>query len=94
MAIYTKIKLWAEKKERGVWLKKYRCDQKCPKCNTWQGNCGGWQEMHSNTPTDMNDKLKCGKCGQWTTFLDIGVGYIQADDVTGMPLKLPQGGFK
>lgn len=87
MSIWTRIKLYAEEKERDAWLRKYHCDQKCPKCGTWQGNCGGWLDVIRNTPTDMNDKTKCGRCGQWTTWFDFGVGFCQADDVTGEPLS-------
>ena len=87
MSIYTKIKLWAEKKEREQWMKKHHCDQKCPKCNTWQANCGGWKDVMNNTPTHMNDKTQCGKCSQWTTWFDFGMGFVVADDETGEPLK-------
>lgn len=27
------------------------------------------------------------KCGQWTTWFDIGMGFLVADDITGQPLK-------
>ena len=87
MSIWTKIKFYAEKKEQEQWIKKYHCDQKCPKCNTWQGNCNGWAEVINNHPTPMNDKTKCGKCGQWTTWFDFGMGFVVADDITGEPLK-------
>ena len=87
MSIWTKIKLYAEKKEQEQWIKKYHCDQKFPKCNTWQGNCNGWAEVVNNHPTPMNDKTKCGKCSQWTTWFDVGMGFVVADDITGDPLK-------
>lgn len=86
MSIYTKIKLWAEKKEREDWLDKYHCDQKCPKCNTWQGNCGGWKSRRDG-PTPMNDVTTCGKCGQETTWFDFGMGFTLADEITGNPLN-------
>lgn len=87
MNMWTKIKLYAEKKEREDWMNKHFCDQKCPHCDTWQANCGGWAEVINNFPTSMNDKTKCGKCGQWTTWFDFGMGFAVADDETGEPLK-------
>jgi len=30
MSIWTKIKLYAEKKEQEDWIRKHHCDQKCP----------------------------------------------------------------
>ncbi len=87
MSIWTKIKLYAEKKEREDWMSKYYCDRRCPKCDTWQANCGGWKDIQYNYPTMQCDVMTCGKCGQDTTMLDIGVGYIEADPITGYPLK-------
>ena len=68
MNIWTRIKLYAEKKEREQWMSKYSSDQKCPYCQTWQGNCGGWRSIVSSDPDPMHDKLECGKCGQWSTW--------------------------
>ena len=51
------------------------------------GNCNGWSEAIRNGPTPMNDKTKCGKCGQWTTWFDFGMGFTVADDKTGVPLN-------
>jgi hypothetical protein len=68
MSIWTKIKLYAEKKEREHWLETRYSDQKCPHCETWQGNCGGWKGIQPNEPDEMHDKLQCGKCGQWSTW--------------------------
>lgn len=82
VSIWTRIKLWAERKEREAWLAKHFCDQKCPQCDTWQSNCGGWAEVERNTPTDQHDRCKCGKCGAVTTFLDIGIGFVAVDPVT------------
>jgi hypothetical protein len=82
MNIWTRIKLWAERKEQEAWLDKYGCDQRCPKCDTWQANCGGWQHVERNTPNDIHDVCTCGKCGQKTTFLDFGMGFLAVDPVT------------
>lgn len=87
MSIYTKIKLWAEKKEREEWAAKHHCDQNCPVCGTWASNCGGWKHVIRNYPTHMNDKTQCGKCGHWTTWFDFGMGFVEADETTGKPLK-------
>jgi len=68
MSFWTKVKEYAEKKEREHWLETRYSDQKCPYCNTWQGNCGGWRACQPNTPDHMHDRLQCGKCGQWSTW--------------------------
>ena len=77
--IWTKIKQFAERKEREHWLETRYSDQKCPHCETWQGNCGGWREMQGNTPDQMYDRLRCGKCGQWSTWFDAGMLMVLVD---------------
>ncbi|MCV4287883.1 hypothetical protein OH708_08200 [Pseudomonas capsici] len=87
MSIWTRIKLWAERKERDAWLEKYHCDQRCHKCNTWQGNCGGWRHVEHNVPDAIHDTCTCGKCGQVTVFFDFGMGFMPVDPITLEPLQ-------
>lgn len=68
MTIWTRIKLYAEKKERQHWLKTRFSDEKCPHCETWQSNCGGWKGISTEDPDPQHDKLQCGRCGQWSTW--------------------------
>ena len=68
MTIWTRIKLYAEKKERQHWLETRFSDQQCPHCETWQGNCNGWRNVRINDPDQYHDKLQCGRCGQWSTW--------------------------
>ena len=82
MSIRTRIKLFAEKRERKHWLETRFSDQKCPHCNTWQGNCGGWREIQNNVPDEMHDRLRCGKCGQWSTWFDAGMLMVLTDPPT------------
>jgi hypothetical protein len=86
VSIWTRIKLWAERKERHAWLERYHCDQQCGLCNTWQSNCGGWAKVERDTPTDMHDTCTCGKCGQVSVLRDIGIGFIAVDPSTLKPL--------
>lgn len=76
LRFYTWLKHWATRKEKEV------CQQhnisgflKCPRCNTWDANMPNhaWADMQPNTPTMQHDRFKCGKCLQWTTFLDLGI---------------------
>lgn len=62
------VKEYAAKKERKYWIKTNHNDQKCPHCNTWQGNCGGWADIKPYDLDECHDKLKCGQCGQWSTW--------------------------
>lgn len=87
MSIWTKIKIFAERKEREHWLRTRFNDQKCPHCETWQGNCGGWKGRKQNVPDDMHDQMQCGKCGQWSTWFMGAPVMILADSVKGEALK-------
>lgn len=82
MSIWTWIKHWAERQERKAWLNRYYCDQRCPKCDTWQANCGGWRHVELDGPAPFHDVCTCGKCGQKTTLFDFGMGYIEVDPIT------------
>lgn len=66
MSFWTKLKIWAEKKEREQWMAKYRNDQMCPHCKTWQGNCRGWAAWRDdgNSPDAHHAEAVCGKCNK------------------------------
>lgn len=82
MRFWTWLKLFAERQECKAWMDRYYCDQRCPKCDTWQANCGGWRNVELDTPAPFYDVCTCGKCGQQTTLFDFGMGYIAVDPVT------------
>ena len=71
MSIWTWIKHWAERQERKAWLNRYYCDQRCPKCDTWQANCGGWRHVELDGPAPFHDVCTCGNFCQKHTFFHL-----------------------
>ena len=73
--IWTRIKLYAERKEREAWMEKRHCAQHCYHCRTWQGNCGGWRAIEPDPLAVMHDRCACNRRRQKTTFFDVGMGF-------------------
>jgi len=83
LRFFTWLKHWAAKQERDAYHAGMRMwgDLKCPHCNTWGSNMPNncWAAEERNVPTMHHDRYKCGQCGQWTTWLDLGMA-IKLDD--------------
>jgi hypothetical protein len=73
--LWTKVKHFAERLEKKVHMDLYHSDQCCPRCKTWQSNCGGWAKVEMDQPEPHHDILTCGKCGERSVFLDFGMGF-------------------
>ena len=87
---YKWLKSWAERGERKVIGERRYSSQCCPHCKTWDSNMPDncWADMKANTPTMQHDQLKCGKCGQWTTWFDAGI--IRVLDDPAFPDNRPK----
>lgn len=51
------------------WDKRNRrsqCDQKCPFCDVWQSQCGGWSKIRTIEPGEY--RLECGNCESWSRW--------------------------
>jgi len=61
------VREYANKKIKDEYMRKYHNTQKCPQCNTWSWEVGGWSEKsHSDGDIEV---LCCKKCGHESKWL-------------------------
>lgn len=61
--------------ERGTRLKlDQRSDQKCPHCDKWQSEHGGWARVGSTENPEIDFAAECGNCAEVSYWVWIGPG--------------------
>ena len=53
-------------------------DQKCPYCDTWQAEVGGWAWVGNNDNPMVDFAAECAKCGMYSDWVWIGPGVCAA----------------
>lgn len=51
-----------------------RADQKCPHCDTWQSECGGWHWVGNSENHEIDFVAICGECHRESSWVWIGPG--------------------
>ncbi len=54
--------------------KKSISDQKCPYCDTWQAEVGGWAWVGNSDNPMVDFAAECAECGMYSDWVWIGPG--------------------
>ena len=58
-------------------LRLSKSDQKCPHCDVWQSDCGGWSWVGNAENPEIDFAAECGACGIFSYWVWIGPGVCE-----------------
>ena len=71
MTFWGHVRKYANEKVKEQYIKKHRHDRKCPRCNTWISEVGGYKSLSDWGIKQLMTCEKCEYISVWdmTTFL-------------------------